>query len=338
MRIGILKEGKNRVALAPVEAKRLTEQGFEIWVEKGAGENALFDDAQYVRSKANIATRAKILQMADVFLMLEPPRAEDVVKMKDCAAIVSNFENFSPSPEWQKKKITCFALDRFPRLSNLQGMDILSSQNMLGGYAAAQAALAICKKIPSMMITAAGTLYASNALVIGLGVFGLSAAAELKKAGAKVFAFDIAANSEQIVNSVGAEFVDMADKQKRNEFFHKADIIICAAFSSGKKAPKLIDKQAFSNLQTGCVIIDAAIKNGGNVFCSEPDKTIQIDKIEVIGTLEWAENVPNSASVLYSKNMYNFVVSAVKDNNFDFSKSFMQKICIYRCTKQMEKK
>ncbi len=338
MRIGILKESQNRVALAPAEAKKLVDGGFEVWIENKAGESALFDDAQYVRNRANTATRAKVLKMADLFLQIEPPKPSDVVKMKDCASIAADFGSFENYNGWKEKKLNCFALNLLPRLSNLQNMDILSSQDMLGGYAAAHEALSISKKIPSMMITAAGTLYAANALVVGLGVFGLSAAAALKKAGANVFAFDIAPNSAEIINSVGARFVDLADKGKKNEFFHKVDILICAASGKSEKAPKLIGKDSFVNLPNGCVIIDAAIKNGGNVYCTKAGKTIEVDGITVVGTLDWAEKVANSASALYSKNMYNFVLNAVSGNNFDFGKSFMQKICICRCGNQMEKK
>ena len=62
MKIGVVKEievGERRVALIPDTVSRLVKQGFEVWVEAGAGEAAFFSNAAYSSAGAHLT--------ADVF-------------------------------------------------------------------------------------------------------------------------------------------------------------------------------------------------------------------------------------------------------------------------------
>ena len=55
--IGVPKEiheGERRVALSPEAVKKLTEQGFKVVVEAGAGAGAKFLDAEYVAAGADV--------------------------------------------------------------------------------------------------------------------------------------------------------------------------------------------------------------------------------------------------------------------------------------------
>ena len=69
------------------------------------------------------------------------------------------------------------AMERVPRITRAQSMDILSSQSNLAGYkAVVDAAAAYGRAIP-MMMTAAGTISPTKVFVMGVGVAGLQAIA-----------------------------------------------------------------------------------------------------------------------------------------------------------------
>ena len=79
---------------------------------------------------------------ADVVLAVQPPALEVVDAMKPGAILIC-FIYAANEPELVKQllenKITCFAMERIPRISRAQSMDALSSQSALAGYYAVAA-------------------------------------------------------------------------------------------------------------------------------------------------------------------------------------------------------
>jgi hypothetical protein len=80
------------------------------------------------------------------------------------------------------RRFTGFAMEFMPRITRAQVMDVLSSQANLAGYQAViDAAVEFDRALP-MMMTAAGTVPAAKAFVMGAGVAGLQAIATAKAA------------------------------------------------------------------------------------------------------------------------------------------------------------
>ena len=74
MIVGVPREsfpGERRVSLVPAVIPRLTPAGYEVLVEAGAGEAALYPDALYLEKGARIATtRAEVFAAADVLVQV----------------------------------------------------------------------------------------------------------------------------------------------------------------------------------------------------------------------------------------------------------------------------
>jgi NAD(P) transhydrogenase subunit alpha len=71
-----------------------------------------------------------------------------------------------------ERKITCFAMERVPRITRAQAMDALSSQSALAGYYAVQLGATHLARILPKITTAAGAIGPAKVLVMGLGVAG----------------------------------------------------------------------------------------------------------------------------------------------------------------------
>lgn len=159
--------------------------------------------------------------------------------------------------------LTAFAMEKLPRISRAQSMDVLSSQANIGGYKAVILAADIYQKFFPMLMTAAGTVKAARVLVLGAGVAGLQAIATAKRLGAVIEAFDVRPAVKEQVESLGAKFVEvpltdeekakaetaggyateMSEDYKRRqgeliqERAAAADIIITTALIPGRPAP-----------------------------------------------------------------------------------------------------
>ncbi|MEP2544363.1 MAG: NAD(P)(+) transhydrogenase (Re/Si-specific) subunit alpha, partial [Alphaproteobacteria bacterium] len=160
MKIVIPKEtraGETRVAASPQVIQKLVGLGYDVAVEKGAGEGASVSDDVYKAAGASIATVAA-LKTADIVLMVNPPATSGAgalpAQMKKGAVLISQLAALT-SPDdvaaYAKAGITTFAMELVPRISRAQSMDVLSSQANLAGYRAIlEAAAEYGRGIPMM--------------------------------------------------------------------------------------------------------------------------------------------------------------------------------------------
>tara|TARA_B100001115_G_C15702657_1_gene340844 strand:- start:30 stop:779 length:750 start_codon:yes stop_codon:yes gene_type:complete len=224
-----------------------------------------------------------------------------------------------------------FSLELLPRITRAQSMDILSSQANLAGYKAVIESFAHFKKAIPMMMTAAGTVPAAKVLVVGAGVAGLQAIATAKRMGAIVFATDVRMASKEQVESLGGKFLmvegsenleteggyaketsdDFKKKQEEllAETLKKIDIVVCTALIPGKKAPVIIKDEMIKNMQSGSVIYDLAAIQGGNTSFTKVDEVVEINGIRIMGESNILNKLPTSASNLYAKNVFNFIIN-----------------------------
>ncbi len=290
MLIGVIKEktkGEQRIAVTPEIAGRLIENGIHVAVESGAGNAAGFADGDFLDKGAEISTSAQICRTCNMLFKIWAPFPDEWRNLTHMPVVLADFSR-SSLPNFPFR---AFALEKIPRISRAQNMDILSSQDNLAGYKAALKAVDLLNRSAPMMITAAGTLPPLNVLIWGLGVAGLQAAATAKRLGARVFASDIRPETREQAASVGAVFISGDEILNRISDF---GLIITAAGSVGR-APVLLNQKSFLLIPPQNLIFDIS-GNVENNF-SAPN---------LVRSYNTASEIPNSASRLFANNLYNF--------------------------------
>ena len=336
------KKIEKRISITPEIAKKYISNGFEISLPKNYGEHLGFIDEDYKSQGVNIIEDEKeLIQSSDIIIQLGLPSDDKLSYLKEnqiLIGVLNPFVNREKLDVLLKKKINNFSLELLPRITRAQSMDILSSQANLAGYKAVIESFAYFEKAIPMMMTAAGTVPAAKVLVVGAGVAGLQAIATAKRMGAIVFATDVRLASKEQVESLGGKFLtvegaenleteggyakeaseDFKKKQEDllSETLKKIDIVICTALIPGKKAPIIIKENMIKNMQAGSVIYDLAAIQGGNTASTEVDKIIDKDGVKIMGETNILNKLPVSASSLYAKNVFNFVINLLdKENN-----------------------
>ncbi len=334
MKIACLKEttpNENRVALTPDLVEKYKNLGATIIIEKDAGTKASFPDSQYEKVGATIANDPKTTaQKADVIVKINAPNLKECKIITNNQILIANMNSYHNQEIIQtlnKKNVSIIALERMPRITRAQSMDILSSQNNIAGYKAViKAANEFSRSYP-MMMTAAGTVPPVKLLVMGVGVAGLQAIATAKRLGAVVCATDVRPATKEQVESLGANFIAVQDeefleaqsatgyakemsasyKKKQEDLIKdviaKQDVIITTALIPGRPAPKLITTQMLKSMKTGSVIVDLASSNGGN--CEASTDT----NVKIIDGRDLASEVPQTTSLLFAKNIYAFIAN-----------------------------
>jgi NAD(P) transhydrogenase subunit alpha len=363
MRIAIAKEielGERRVALIPDTVSRLVKQGFEIWVERGAGENAYFADAAYVEAGAQIVPDPETAFSADLVLKVKPPQRcsdgrHETGFLQPGSTLISFLDplgNPALCQQLAERQVTAFSMELIPRISRAQSMDALSSQASLAGYKAVLIAASICPKFFPMLTTAAGTIPPAKVFIIGAGVAGLQAIATARRLGAVVEAFDIRPAVKEEVQSLGAKFVEVAleeetvasggyakevsdaAKQKTQAAIaahvKQADVVITTAQVPGKKAPLLVTEDMITAMKAGAVIVDMAAEQGGNCAGTEAGSQVVRQGVTLIGPVNLPATMPVHASQMYAKNLLTLVQHLVKDGHLslDFADEITRSACV----------
>ena len=347
MLIGSIKENlsiEKRIAITPDVAKKYINLGFKISLSENYGIHLGITDNEFQSIGVNIIKDEKeLINSSDIIIQLSLLSDDKLSLLKLNQIVIGilnpyNNSNKEKIENLANKKINFFSLEMLPRITRAQSMDILSSQANLAGYKAVIESFASFEKAIPMMMTAAGTVPAAKVLVVGAGVAGLQAIATAKRMGAIVFATDVRMASKEQVESLGGKFLTVEGsenleteggyakeaseefKKKQEELLaetiKKIDIVICTALIPGKKAPIIIKDNMINKMQSGSVIYDLAAIQGGNTSYTEVDKIIEKGGVKIMGETNILNKLPNSASSLYAKNMFNFITNLYdKENN-----------------------
>ena len=345
MKIVSLLEDKNlekRIAVTPDIAKKYIDLGFELLLQEDYGKHLGFRDDLYKNVGVKFSEDEKdLINNADLIIQLglfSENKLKLIKEGQSLIGVLNPYDNKTILENLAKKNINIFSLEKLPRITRAQSMDILSSQANLAGYKAVVESFAKFEKAIPMMMTAAGTVPAAKVLVVGAGVAGLQAIATAKRMGAIVYATDVRMASKEQVESLGGKFLTVEgaenleteagyakeaseDFKKKQEdllaqTLKKIDIVICTALIPGKKAPIIINEKMIDGMQPGSVIYDLAAIQGGNTAFSEVDKIVEINGVNILGEKNILNKLPVSASNLYAKNILNFVINLYdKENN-----------------------
>ena len=342
--IGVPREtldGESRVAMTPAALSGLTRAGARVIVESGAGEAAGFPDDAYADKGATVGSRQDALG-ADVVAVVRATRDGDLASLRPAQVLVGMATPFATPDavrEFADQGVTLFALELVPRTTRAQAMDVLSSQANIAGYKAVLLAASALPKVFPLLTTAAGTIPPAKVFIVGAGVAGLSAIASARRLGAVVEAYDVRSAVKEEVQSLGARFVElpletgqegagsgayaqqMSEEtiRKQQELMAKtvaaSDVIITTAQVQGAKAPVIITEEMIRGMTPGSVIVDLAAEQGGNCEPTRSGETVDVGGVAVIGPVNVPGSVPSHSSLVYAKNVANFLALMIEDGS-----------------------
>jgi NAD(P) transhydrogenase subunit alpha len=337
MKIAVLKEqadGERRVSATPETVKKFIALGATLAVETGAGETASIADAAYAEAGASVGDRAATLAGADIVLGVQGPDPASLAGVAPGAWIAASLNPFAERARieaYAAAGYEALAMEFMPRITRAQSMDILSSQSNLAGYKAVLDAAAEYGRAFPMMMTAAGTISAAKAFVMGVGVAGLQAIATARRLGAQVSATDVRAATREQIQSLGAKpiFVETiagiegegtggyagemspeyqaAQAELVSGHIAKQDIVITTALIPGRAAPRLISAAQVASMKPGSVIVDLAVEQGGNVEGSVAGEVVVVNGVKIVGHRNVPSRLAADASALFSRNLFNFL-------------------------------
>jgi len=339
MRIGIPAETRadeTRVAATPETVKKLVATGHQVSVQTGAGAGASLPDSDYQAAGASLVGATDIYATSEIILKVRAPGDDELAKFSKGTVLIGLLmpHNAELVASYAKQGIAAFSMEKLPRTSRAQAMDVLSSQANIAGYKAVIVAANLYKRFFPMLMTAAGTVKAARVVILGVGVAGLQAIATAKRLGAVIEASDVRPAVKEQVESLGAKFIDVPyetdeereaaqgvggyakpmppswmERQKAEvaKRVALADIVITTALIPGRPAPVLVSEEMVKSMKPGSVLVDLAAEAGGNCPLTELNRTVVKHGVTLVGESNLPGTVAADASALYARNLLNFI-------------------------------
>ncbi len=351
MLVAILKEARQdetRVALTPDAVKALTGKGFQVAVESGAGTASGASDADYQTAGAGISTsRAELLSSADVLPMVNVLPSGDQEQLKHGSVVIGFLRPLDEPAALTaavRRGATLFSMELVPRITRAQSMDALSSMATVAGYKAVLVCADHLPKLFPLLMTAAGTIPPAKVLVLGAGVAGLQAIATARRLGAVVEAYDVRAAAGEQVKSLGARFIEVdlgglqtedkggyakelspealeLGRQAIAKAAKAADVVITTAQVPGRRAPLMLGRAAVEEMRPGSIVFDLAAVAGGNCELTRAGETVVHNGVSIFGPANIVAEMPVHASMLYSRNLSNFLQLILKNGELKIDRA-----------------
>ena len=333
------RAGETRVAATPETVKRFIKDGFEVFVEAGAGEQSYLPDQAYEEAGGmGIAQGAAPWGDADVVLKVGPLTGSEIEALKPEAIVIGLLDPYRQTEmvrQLAAGRVTSLAMELVPRITRAQSMDALSSQANIAGYKAVLLAASRLSRYFPLLMTAAGTIPPARVVIMGAGVAGLQAVATAKRLGAVVEVSDIRPAVKEQVESLGGRFIDLPleesgegaggyAKEMGEDFLRRqreiltehvstADAVITTAQVPGKKAPRLLTLDMLDAMSPGSVVIDLAAEQGGNCELSRAGEEVVHNGVLILGPVNLAASMSHDASMVYARNVLALMQDMMKD-------------------------
>ncbi|MBN2714243.1 MAG: alanine dehydrogenase [Deltaproteobacteria bacterium] len=293
MIIGVPKEVKPdeyRVGLLPVGAQLLIKDGHKVILEKNAGLESGYPDADYIREGVRIVdTPREIYGEAELIIKVKEPQQSEFALLRE-EQILFTYFHFASSRELTeaclKSKISAVAYETLED-SNGQ-LPLLTPMSEVAGKMSVQEG-ARClekhRKGRGILLGGVAGVKPANVLILGGGVVGTNAAWIAAGMGAAVIVMDISLERLRYLEDVMPANVTTVFSDPHAIAYHSryADLIIGSVLIPGGKAPRLIDRELLRTMKRGAVLVDVAIDQGGCFETSRPtthgDPTYIIDDV-----------------------------------------------------------
>jgi len=270
--IGIIKESdtnENRIPLSPLGVELLIDEGFHVFVERGAGDGANFSDVQYSEVGAQIVDTKKEVFRADILLKISSFTDNEIELLKKDQLIFSTINIHSLDKEYiQKlinKRVTALSYELLKDEADC--FPIVRAMSEIAGSTSILIAAEILSSTEGgkgEMLGGVAGVKPTEITIIGAGTAGESAARTAIGLGANVKIFDESVNRlRRIQANLGQKVYTTVLKDKLISNAALSSDVIIGAYRSSKNYKYFISEEVVKRMKPNSVIIDIGIDNGG---------------------------------------------------------------------------
>ncbi|MBP3517457.1 MAG: alanine dehydrogenase [Parabacteroides sp.] len=309
-------EGERRLALTPEAVDMLTDRGYRVLVETGAGLGINYSDSHYSEAGAEIvATPAEVFQ-ADIILKILPPLITEVMMMKPRTTLFSTvqFNTFSQETFelMMAKRITAVAYELLA--DDRQRCPVLNLISEIEGTTSITVASELLSNTQGgkgILLGGIPGVSPTEVVIIGAGNAGTVATRAAMALGASVKVFDDDINKLRTIQQVLGQglFTSTFHPNVLQNAFRSADVVIGAMRYVNTRRRYIIAEDMIRIMKRGALLIDLSINQGGcfeTTCCLRPSDP---EVFEQYGVLHYCrQNISNRVARTTSMALSNVFV------------------------------
>lgn len=293
MRIGCpteVKDHEYRVGLTPESVRELTSRGHEVWIESGAGAGIGAADEAYREAGAKTVDGPEpIFAECEMIVKVKEPQPAERARLRE-GQLLYTYLHLAPDAEQTRdlvrSGVTAIAYETVTGPGG--SLPLLKPMSQVAGRMSIQAGATALEKAHGgrgVLLGGVPGVMPARVTVIGGGVVGFNAAQMAVGLGADVTILD---RDPEVLERLGIHFESRAKTRFSNQAnLHDAvttaDLVIGAVLIPGAAAPKLVTREMLGAMNTGAVLADVAIDQGGCFETSKPtthsDPTYIVDGV-----------------------------------------------------------
>jgi len=276
--VGVPKEiafQENRVSLSPDGVGVLVNNGIQVLVQRGAGQNAHFSDKEYAEAGAVLVDTAGDVYSADVILKVAPMLLSEIDLLRENQIIFSALHATMQNIEYFKKliqhKVTAVAFEFIQDSSGF--FPVLVAMSEIAGLASIQIAAELLSRPDigkSKLFGGVSGISPCEVVIIGAGTVGTYAARAALGFGAELKVFDNQMYKlRRLQQTLGKPvFTSIIHPKVLLKTLRSADVVIGALHSSKGRVPIVVTEDMVREMKPGSVIVDISIDQGGCIETS----------------------------------------------------------------------
>jgi len=272
-----IKADERRVSLTPAGAAAFRNHGHRVVVQRGAGVESGFSDADYREAGATIAENAAaVWKRADMILKVKEPQPAEYRLMRP-GLIIFTYLHLAADRrlalEMLKRRVIGIGYETI-ELED-RSLPLLAPMSEVAGRIAIQVG-AWCLQSRNggrgVLLSGAPGVRSGKVAVIGGGIAGLNACRVAAGVGAEVIILDNNPIRLRYLNDIlgGSAMTVMSTHATLEEEVAAADLVIGAVLVAGARTPRLITTKMVSRMKRGAVLVDLSIDQGGISETSKP--------------------------------------------------------------------
>ena len=273
MIVGIPKEVKDsefRVAATPEGVRELVHAGHRVLVESGAGDGSALPDAGFARAGAEILPDADaVFASADMIVKVKEPQPHEYERFRE-GQILFTYLHLAAD-----EGLTRFLVERkiaavaYETVQTPDGrLPLLAPMSEIAGRMAPHCGAANLERPKGgrgVLMGGSSGVAPARVVVLGAGMAGTNAAWIAAGMEAEVAIVDKNVERLRFVDQIwrGRIQTVMSSRLAVERLVTEADLVIGAVLVPGAKAPHLVDESMVAGMQTGAVVVDISIDQGG---------------------------------------------------------------------------
>ena len=278
MIIGVPKEIKtqeHRVGLLPAGVYQLGKHGHQVIVEKNAGVDSGYPDAEYVNAGAKmVETHDEAFLRAEMIVKVKEPIPSEYLLLSKGKILFTYLHLAANRPltdALMQSGVTAIAYETVTRNNRLPLLEPMSEiagrmSIIVGGHF-----LAKPHGGKGVLLGGVPGVLPGRVVVIGGGSSGVNAARMATGLGADTTILEVDLERMRFLDiTMSHAHTLFSSEAHLTELLPTVDLLVGAVLVPGAKAPRLISRAMLRMMKPGSVLVDIAIDQGGCAETSRP--------------------------------------------------------------------